>query len=90
MGAARGGLSVTPVRGQLYAIGGGMAGYLAFNERYDPRLDTWHRFATPVIEQWRGLGSAFVYPNLYAIGGWNGDFLSTNEAYQALYQIVLP
>jgi DNA-binding CsgD family transcriptional regulator/N-acetylneuraminic acid mutarotase len=90
MGAARGGLSVVPVRGQLYAIGGGMAGYLAFNERYDPRLDTWNRFETPVIEQWRGLGSAFVYPHLYAIGGWNGGFLSTNEAYQALYQIVLP
>ena len=67
-----------------------MDGYLAFNERYDPRIDAWIRVDTPVTGQWQGLGLAFAYPNLYAIGGWNGDFLSVNEAYQALYQIVIP
>jgi kelch-like protein 19 len=92
MGVPRGGLAVVSVRDHLFAIGGGMDGYLAFNERYDPRLDAWRRVETPVAEQWRGLGVAFVYPHLYAIGGWNGDFLSVNEAYQALYQlqIILP
>jgi DNA-binding CsgD family transcriptional regulator len=92
MSLPRGGLAVVSVRDHLFAIGGGMDEYLAFNERYDPRLDAWRRVETPVTEQWRGLGVAFVYPQLYAIGGWNGDFLSVNEAYQALYQlqIILP
>ena len=78
------------VRNHLYAIGGGMDSYLAFNERYDPRLDVWSSVETPVSGEWRGLGAGFVYPNLYAVGGWNGDFLSTNEAFQAFYQIILP
>ncbi len=92
MSVPRGGLAVVSVRDHLFAIGGGMDGYLAFNERYDPRLDAWRSVQTPVTEQWRDLGAAFVYPHLYAIGGWNGDFLSVNEAYQALYQlqIILP
>ena len=64
--------------------------YLAFNERYDPRIDAWNRIETPVTGQWRGLGGAFIYPSLHAIGGWQDEPLSVNEAYQALYQIVLP
>jgi DNA-binding CsgD family transcriptional regulator len=86
----RGGLALTAVRNNLYAIGGGMKGYLAFNERYDPRLDIWTRIETPVAEQWRGLGAAFVDPYVYGIGGWNGENLSVTEAYQALfYQLII-
>lgn len=83
----RGGLELLGVRQHLYAVGGGMETYLAFNERYDPRLDAWTRMETPVSGQWLGLGSAFVSPYIYAIGGWKGAPLSTNEAYQALYQL---
>jgi DNA-binding CsgD family transcriptional regulator/N-acetylneuraminic acid mutarotase len=90
MSTGRGGLALVPIREHIYAIGGGMDGYLAFNERYDPRVDAWHQIESPVMEQWRDLGAAFVHPNLYAIGGWNGDFLSVNESYRALYQITLP
>jgi DNA-binding CsgD family transcriptional regulator/N-acetylneuraminic acid mutarotase len=90
MQAARGGFALVAVRNHMYAIGGGMDSYLAFNERYDPRIDAWSPVETPVSGEWRGLGAGFVYPNLYAIGGWNGDFLSTNEAFQAFYQIILP
>jgi DNA-binding CsgD family transcriptional regulator len=90
MDIPRGGLAVIPIREHLYAVGGGMDGYLAFNERYDPRVDAWSPFETPVREQWQGLGAAFVYPSLYALGGWNGDYLSVNEAYRALYQVILP
>jgi hypothetical protein len=89
----RGGLALAVVREQIYAIGGGMGGrYLAFNERYDARTGTWYPIETPVREQWRGLGLAFLNPNLYAIGGWNGQYLPANEAYQALfqYQFTLP
>lgn len=86
----RGGVTVVPVREQLYAIGGGIASYLAFNERYDPRLGAWSQIETPVKEEWQGLGAAFVTPNIHAIGGWNGGNLSVNEAYQALFQSLVP
>ena len=78
-------LAVIAVREYLYAIGGPMNGYLAFNERYDPRTDSWTRIETPIAGQWRGLGLAFSTPYIYAIGGWNGANLSTNEAYQPLF-----
>lgn len=90
MQAGRGGFALVTVRNHLYAIGGGMDSYLAFNERYDPRIDVWSPVETPLSGEWRGLGGGFVYPHLYAIGGWNGDFLSTNEAFQAFYQIIIP
>jgi N-acetylneuraminic acid mutarotase len=86
----RGGVTVVPVREQLYAIGGGIASYLAFNERYDPRLGAWSQLETPVKEEWQGLGAAFVSPNIHAIGGWSGGNLSVNEAYQALFQSLVP
>ena len=86
----RGGLATVAVRDHLYIIGGGMDSYMAFNERYDPRISAWIQVETPISEQWRGLGVAFVNPYLYAIGGWNGDLLSANEAYRALYQIMIP
>jgi DNA-binding CsgD family transcriptional regulator/N-acetylneuraminic acid mutarotase len=90
MALPRGDLAVVASRNYLFAIGGGMTGYLAFNERYDPRTNLWSRIETPVVDEWRGLGAAFVSPNVYAIGGWNGANLSVNEAYEALYQIILP
>jgi DNA-binding CsgD family transcriptional regulator len=83
----RAGLDLLTARRHLYAVGGGMEAYLAFNERYDPRLDSWTRIETPVTGQWLGVGTAFVSPHIYAIGGWKGALLSTNEAYQALYQV---
>ena len=86
----RGGLAVVAFREHLYAIGGGMTGYLAFNERYDLRIGQWNRIETPVTGQWRGLGAAAVSPYLYAIGGWSERALSVNEAYQALFQLTLP
>jgi hypothetical protein len=86
----RGGLAVVAVREKLYAIGGGMDGYLVFNETYDPRVGVWTQFETPVTEQWRGLGAAYVKPYIYAIGGWHKGNLSVNEGYQAIFQIQVP
>ncbi len=92
MALPRGGLAVVAAREYLFAVGGGMtnSSYLAFNERYDPRIDLWSRIETPVVGEWLGLGAAFVGSNVYAIGGWKAANLSVNEAYEALYQIVLP
>jgi len=90
MALGRGGLALVAVRQKLYAIGGGMTGYLAFNEIYEPRTETWSRFATPVTDEWRGLGAALVGSYIYSIGGWSGGNLSVNEAYQALFVVFAP
>jgi hypothetical protein len=66
-----------------------MNGYLAFNERYDPRVNVWVRIETPVVEQWLSPGLAYVFPHIYAIGGWNGTTLGVNEAYRARYRFEL-
>jgi N-acetylneuraminic acid mutarotase len=86
----RGGLALVTVRDKLYAIGGGMTNYLAYNEIYDSQTGTWSRIATPVNEEWRGLGAALVGQFVHAIGGWSGGNLSVNEAYKALFVVVLP
>jgi len=90
MAIGRGGLALVAVRDNLYALGGGMESYLAFNELYRPRQNVWTQVETPVTEQWRGLGAAFVSPYVHAIGGWKDANLSVNEAYQALYRIQIP
>lgn len=88
----RGGLALVAVRENLYAIGGGLNSSLAFNERYDRRVGKWMRVETPITQEWRGLGAAFVDPYIYAIGGWNGQNLSVTNALQALFYqfIILP
>jgi DNA-binding CsgD family transcriptional regulator/N-acetylneuraminic acid mutarotase len=90
MASPRSYLAAVATRQYVFAIGGGLTRYLAFNERYDPRLDRWSRIETPVTEKWLGLGAAFSRRQVYAIGGWNGVNLSVNEAFEALYQIILP
>jgi DNA-binding CsgD family transcriptional regulator len=86
----RGGLGVAAVAGSLYAIGGGWNRYLAFNERYDPRLDQWSPLETPVSGQWRNLAVVAGEMGVYALGGWNGDFMDANYEYQALFTYYLP
>jgi N-acetylneuraminic acid mutarotase len=86
----RGGLALVTVRDKLYAIGGGMTSYLAYNEVYDSKVGTWRRIATPVNEEWRGLGATLVNNFVHTIGGWSGGNLSVNEAYKAIYVVVVP
>ena len=90
MSAARGGLGVATIAGSLYAIGGGWNGYLAFNERYDPRLDQWAPVETPVFGQWRNLAVVASETRVYALGGWNGALMDANYEYQALFTYYLP
>jgi len=89
MAMRRSNLGLIAVVDSLYAIGGALNGYLAFNERYDPRIDIWVRFETPVVDQWLAPGLAYAFPYIYAIGGWNGTTLGVNEAYQARYRFEL-
>jgi DNA-binding CsgD family transcriptional regulator/N-acetylneuraminic acid mutarotase len=86
----RGGLGVAAIAGSLFAVGGGWTGYLAFNERYDPRSDQWSTVETPVSGQWRNLAVVASETRIYALGGWNGDFMDANHEYQALFTYYLP
>ena len=86
----RGGLGVAAIAGNIYAVGGGWTGYLAFNEKYDPRSDQWSTVETPVSGQWRNLAVVASETRIYALGGWNGDFMDANHEYQALFTYYLP
>jgi DNA-binding CsgD family transcriptional regulator/N-acetylneuraminic acid mutarotase len=90
MSMKRGGLGVATIAGSLYAIGGGWNGYLAFNERYDPRSDQWSAVESPLLGQWRNLAVVAAETRIYALGGWNGDFMNANQEYQALFTYYLP
>lgn len=90
MSVARGGLGLVSIESRLYAVGGGWATPLAFNEQYDTRTGAWSRFETPVAGQWRNLGLVALNQKLYAIGGWAGSYLSLNQSYQALLRQLLP
>ena len=45
----RGGVAVSTTGDNLFAIGGGWQNYLAYNERYDPRNNTWFSFESPIV-----------------------------------------
>lgn len=90
MSAARGGAAATAVGASIYVIGGGWDGFLAYNERYEPRSDTWVRFESPLTGQWRNLGVAPFGTRLYAVGGWSGEDLDFTGEYQAIFRIVVP
>lgn len=90
----RGGLTALTVEGYVYAIGGGWAQYLSFNERYDVNQDKWVTFDSPLLGQWRTLGAAAIQtdegPVIYVVGGWNGRNLSSNYAYKTFFRIYMP
>lgn len=86
----RGGAAATAVGNSVYVVGGGWQGFVAFNERYEPQNDTWVRFPTPIVGQWRNLGVAAFGTYLYAIGGWSGEALTINGEYQAIFRVVMP
>jgi DNA-binding CsgD family transcriptional regulator/N-acetylneuraminic acid mutarotase len=90
MSLSRGGVGAAAIAGSLYVIGGGWNGYLAFNERYDPRSDDWSTLETPIFGQWRNLAVVAGETRVYALGGWNGSFLDVNYEYQALFTYYLP
>jgi N-acetylneuraminic acid mutarotase len=90
MTEARGGIGAGVIQDRLYVVGGGWAGYLSYNERYDPATDTWGRFETPLTLQWRNLGVAALEGDLFAAGGWSGEPLGVVQTYQAVFKLFLP
>ncbi len=94
----RGGLGLVSVAGRLYAVGGGWSGYLAFGERYDPKVNAWSPIETPLAGEWRNLAMAshranlYAVGDLYAVGGWSGQsYLAVTEKYSPFpFQIFMP
>jgi hypothetical protein len=86
----RGGLGLVAVGRNLFAIGGGWKSYLTYNQQYDPVKDTWFRFETPVLDQWRNVGAAELNGKVYVVGGMSDEFLNVNLTYQAVYKSFIP
>ncbi len=87
----RGGLGLTAIGGRLQAIGGGWSHYLGFNERYDPTNDKWEVIETPIVGEWRNMGTVAVDNALYTVGGYNGDYLYRTYRYEVLpWKVFIP
>jgi len=83
MQLARGGPGIARVGNSLYAVGGGWAGFVGFNERYDPQADRWTPIETPLIGDWRGVAIAALPTEFYVIGGYsNGRRLAFTYVYE--------
>lgn len=83
----RSGLGLAALGGRLYAIGGGRW----FNERYDPRSDTWTAVETPLTAMWQSPGVAVIDMTVYVVGGWSQGYESLNLAFEPLpYRIFIP
>jgi hypothetical protein len=91
MSVGRGGLALVTVGSNLYAIGGGWIGYLAFNEVLAQGASKWRLVSTPIIGQWRGLGAAVIEADILAVGGWNGQYLASAYRYQPFpFKVFVP
>jgi DNA-binding CsgD family transcriptional regulator len=92
LAVGREGLGLVTLSGQLYAIGGGgRTSYLGFNERYSLDRDAWSAIETPLVEEWRSLGTVPLDDAIYAIGGWSNGYLSLNQLYEPFtYRVFIP
>jgi hypothetical protein len=91
MSVGRGGLALVNVGANLYAIGGGWTGYLAFNEMLAPGAGEWRATPTPFTGQWRGLGAVAIDSDILAVGGWNGQYLAVTERYSPFpFKVFVP
>lgn len=74
----------------LVAIGGGWLDTVETHERYDPTVDVWSNFPSPVRGSWRHLGAASRDGQLYLMGGWAGDYMTNLFQYQSTFRSLLP
>ncbi len=87
----RGGLGLTVVDENLYAIGGGWKTPLVHNEQLKANEAEWQELSSPYPRQWRNFGMTTLGADLFMAGGWNGDYLNLIIAYKTPhYTIFLP
>jgi hypothetical protein len=67
----RGSLGLARVGNVLFAIGGGRAGYVGFNERFDINSNRWSPFETPITGDWHSIATASDAGEVYVVGGYN-------------------
>lgn len=90
MATARSGFALVYDGLALVALGGGWLDQVETNERYDPTIDVWSNFPSPVAGSWRHLAAASLDGRLYLVGGWSGDYLDTLIQYQSTFRALLP
>ncbi len=86
----RSGLSLVYDDLAVYALGGGSTYAVDTHERYDPTVNAWTNFPSPVPGEWRHLGAAAHNGRLHLIGGWSGDYLDIHLQYQSTFRALLP
>jgi DNA-binding CsgD family transcriptional regulator/N-acetylneuraminic acid mutarotase len=74
----------------IFALGGGWLAPVNNHERYDPVIDVWSNFPSPVPNEWRHLAAAGQDGQVFVLGGWSGDYLDANLQYQSSFRALLP
>lgn len=74
----------------IFALGGGWLAPVEAHERYDPAIDVWSNFPSPVPNEWRNLAATSYDGRLLMLGGWSGDYLDSHLQYQSSFRALLP
>jgi hypothetical protein len=86
----RGGLSLVYDGLALFALGGGWTQSIDTHERFDPTIQVWSNFPSPLSGEWRHLAAATFNDRVYILGGWSGDYLDIHLQYQSTFRALLP
>jgi DNA-binding CsgD family transcriptional regulator/N-acetylneuraminic acid mutarotase len=88
----RGGIALAVTAGRLYVLGGGWDSFLGFNEIFSPESGQWTVMDTPIVGEWRNVGTFVWERSLYVVGGWNGaDFLNRLYAVEVMpWRVFMP
>lgn len=90
MAAARSGFSLVYDGVAIVALGGGWLDTVTTHERFDPAIEAWSNFPSPLPGSWRHLGAASLDGKLFLMGGWSGGYLDANVQYQSTFRALLP
>jgi DNA-binding CsgD family transcriptional regulator/N-acetylneuraminic acid mutarotase len=90
LATARGGLSLVYDGLAFFALGGGWTRAIDTHERFDPTIQVWSNFPSPLPGEWRNLAAATFNDRVYILGGWSGDYLDVHLQYQSTFRALLP
>ena len=90
MAGARSGFSLVYDGVAIVALGGGWLDTVTTHERFDPAIEVWSNFPSPLSGSWRHLGAASLDGKLFLMGGWSGGYVDANVQYQSTFRALLP